>query len=70
MTQEREIVEMLRLIEETRKFVAEQHKLIAEASKFRVERWLAPLIAVFGGIGALIAAWSAVTALLHGAGLK
>ena len=69
-------VEILRLIEETRKFTAEQHKLIAEASKliaeankFKIERWLTPLIVVFGSIGALIAGWSTISALLHAAGI-
>jgi hypothetical protein len=60
---ERETVEILRLIEETRKFIAEQHKLIAEASKFRMERWLTPLIIIFGGVGAFTASWAAVSAL-------
>jgi hypothetical protein len=62
---ERETVEILRLIEETRKFTAEQHKLIAEASKFRMERWLNPVIVIFGGLGAFTASWAAVSALLH-----
>ena len=76
---ERETVEILRLIEETRKFTAEQHKLIAEASKFtaeqhklideaikfRIERWLTPLVVIFGGLGAFTASWAAVSALLH-----
>jgi hypothetical protein len=65
---ERENVEMLRLIEETRKFMAEQHKLIEEASKFRSERWLFPITAIAGGAGAFIAAFAAVRALLHYSG--
>jgi hypothetical protein len=44
-------VEILRLIEETRKFTAEQHKLTAEATKFRVERWLLPITIIAGGLG-------------------
>jgi hypothetical protein len=51
--EQRQVVEMQRLIEETRKFTAEQHKLIAEASKMRTERWLMPVIVVFGAIGSL-----------------
>ena len=62
---ERETVEILQLIAETRKFMAEQHKLIAEASKFRTERWLGPVIVVFGGLGSFIVSWAAVSALLH-----
>jgi hypothetical protein len=62
---ERDIVEILRLIEETRKFTAEQHKLIAQASKFRIERLLAPLLVIFGGLGAFSASYAAVSALLH-----
>jgi hypothetical protein len=65
---ERETVEILRMIEETRKFVAEQHKLIAEAGKFRMDRWLAPLIGIFGGLGAFTASWAAVSALWRIAG--
>jgi hypothetical protein len=63
------IGETRKFAEETRKFTAEQHKLIAEASKFRVDRWLGPVLAVFGAIGALIGSWSAVKALLHIAGI-
>ena len=62
---EQETVEILRLIEETRKFTTEQHKLIAEASKFRVEKWLTPLVIIFGGLGAFTASYAAVSALLH-----
>jgi hypothetical protein len=65
---ERETVEILRLIEETRKFTAEQHKLIAEASKFRAERWLIPVTIIAGSLGAFTASWAAVSALLHIAG--
>jgi hypothetical protein len=65
---QRETVEIQRLIEETRKFTAEQHKLIAEAGKMRIERWLTPVIVVFGAIGSFIASWSTVSALLHIAG--
>jgi hypothetical protein len=62
---ERDTVEILRLIEETRKFTAEQHKLIAEASKFRIDRWLAPFIVIFGALGSFTASWAAVSALWH-----
>jgi hypothetical protein len=62
---ERETIEILRLIEETRKFTAEQHKLIAAASKFRIERWLAPIIIVAGGLGSFTASWAAIGALLR-----
>lgn len=62
---DREAIEILRLIEETRKFTAEQHKLIAEASKFKVERWLAPVIIIAGGLGSFTASWAAVSALLR-----
>jgi hypothetical protein len=62
---ERETIEILRLIEETRKFMAEQHKLIAEASKFKIDRWLGPVIVIFGGLGSFTASWAAVNALLH-----
>jgi hypothetical protein len=55
-TQPRETVEILRLIE------------IAEASKMRIERWLAPMVAISAAIGTGIASWSAVSALLHIAG--
>jgi hypothetical protein len=65
---ERDTVEILRLIEETRKFTAEQHKLIEEASKFRIERWLAPVVAAAAGIGAFSASYAAVSALWHVAG--
>jgi hypothetical protein len=68
--------EILRLIEETRKFtveqhkliaetMAEQHKLIAEASKFKIERWLAPVIIVAGSLGSFTASFAAVRALLR-----
>jgi hypothetical protein len=50
-------------------YTAEQHKLIAETGKMRVERWLTPVLVVFGSIGSLIGGWSAVSALLHIAGL-
>jgi hypothetical protein len=66
---QRETVEIQRLIEETRKFTAEQRKLIAEAGKMRVERWLTPMLVVFGAIGSLVASWSAISALLHIAGI-
>jgi hypothetical protein len=62
---ERETIEILRLIEETRKFTAEQHKLIAEASKFKAERWLAPVIIVAGGLGSFTVSWAAISALLR-----
>ena len=62
---QREMVELLRLIEETRKFTSGQHKLIAEASKFRIERWLGPMIAIGGFAGSLIGSAAAVGALWH-----
>ena len=65
LNQERQTVELPRLIEETRKFTAEQHKLIAEASKFRIERWLSPVIVIFGAIGSLIGSAAAISALWH-----
>jgi len=49
---DRERVELGRLIEETRKFVAEQHKLMAEAQKYNRDPW-------FLVIGAIIAALAA-----------
>ena len=64
-TDQREMIELQRLIEETRKFVAEQHKLMAEADKLRIDRWLGPVIVIFGGLGSLVAGYSAVAALLH-----
>jgi hypothetical protein len=67
---QREAVEIQRLIEETRKFTAEQHKLIAETGKMRNERWLTLVLVVFGAIGSLIGGWSAVSALLHIAGVN
>lgn len=49
-----------RAIEETRKFSAESRKLAEEASKIRVERYLAPVLAlgtiIGGAITALVAA--------------
>jgi len=60
-TDHRGTVEILRLIEETRKFTAEQHKLIDEASKFRVERWIVPIAIIFnlasGAAGGAVVAW-------------
>ena len=57
----KQAVEILRLIEETRKFTAEQHKLIAEASKFRVERWVVPIAVIVnllsGAAGGAIVAY-------------
>ena len=38
---------------ETRKFAAEQNKLAAEAAKLGRDRWLAPVVVVFSGIGAI-----------------
>ncbi len=68
-TYDRTTIELQRLIAETNKFVAEQRKLLAEAGKLRLDRWLGPVIVIFGGLGSLIAGYSAVAALLHVAGL-
>lgn len=74
-SEQRESVEIQRLIEETRKFVAEQHKLMAEQykmtaeTKLRMERWLMPLVLLFGGLGAFTASFAAVSALFHIAGI-
>jgi hypothetical protein len=50
-----------RMLEETRKFTAEQHKLMAEADKLRAEerklgrdRLLAPWLAIVGLIGGIL----------------
>jgi hypothetical protein len=66
---QRESVEIQRMIEETRKFVAEQHKLMAERDKLRIDRWLTPLVIVFGAIGSFIGAWATVRALLRIGGM-
>jgi hypothetical protein len=65
MMTEYETTEVLRMIEETRKFMIEQHKLMAEASKFKIDRWLGPVIVIFGGLGSFTASWAVVNALLH-----
>jgi hypothetical protein len=67
--EERDDVELRRLIEETRKFTAEQHKLMAERDKLRTDRWLAPVVIVFGAIGSLIGGFATIRALLHAAGI-
>ncbi len=38
----RQQAELQRMLEETKKFVAEQHKLMAEAAKLDKERWWFP----------------------------
>lgn len=38
----RQQAELQRMLEETKKFVAEQHKLMAEAQKLDKERWWFP----------------------------
>jgi hypothetical protein len=37
---------------------------MAESNKLRIDRWLAPVIIVFGAIGSLIGSWSANYALV------
>ena len=49
-----QIARIRRMRVETDNFAAEQHKLAEEASKFRGERWMAPVGAI-GGEAGLIA---------------
>jgi len=65
---DRAMAEYHKLAAEEDKLRAESLKLQAEANKLRVDRWLAPVIVIFGGLGSLIAAYSAVTALLRHVG--
>ena len=59
-----QVARVLRSIEETQKFTAEQHKLMAEGDKLRRDRFLAPVLvaaavsgAVATGLPALLRAW-------------
>ena len=60
-----QIVRIDQMIAETQKYTAEQHKLLAEASKFRMERWLSPIIIVAGAIGTFIGSSAALAAFWH-----
>lgn len=55
-----------KLLIEQQKLVAETLKLTTEERKLRIDRWLAPVIVVFGAIGSLIGGFSVVWRLLHG----
>jgi hypothetical protein len=72
MSELRNEVELRRMLEETKKFVAEHDKLMSEArkldaerGKMNIDRWLAPVIVFGGGIGSAIAGFAAVWRLLH-----
>jgi len=58
--------EQQQIIANTNKLIAEQQKLLAEAGKLRIDRWVTPIIIIFGGIGSVIGAASAVYRLIHG----
>jgi hypothetical protein len=56
---------------ETRKLFAERDektaatiKAYAEVRKLNIDRWLTPIIVIFGGIGSLIAGFAAIHRLL------
>ena len=49
-----QIARVIRMQEETMKFVAEQHKLMAEAAKLNRDRYLAPVLAVVTVVGGLL----------------
>ena len=84
MSEEREQLDIQQIVANTNKLIAEQQKLLAEANKLRdeggklrteqrklrIDRWVAPVIIVFGGLGSFTASWAAVSALLHVAGIK
>jgi hypothetical protein len=73
MSDPRSDIEIQRLVEETRKFVAEQHKLMEEAYKFTAEtrkldrdRWLAPALAIAAVVGGLLGTASFIAKVITG----
>jgi len=49
-----QIARIDRHLAESDKFRSETQKLIAEANKLRIDRWLAPALAIAATIGALL----------------
>ena len=49
-----QIARVVRMQEETLKFVAEQHKLMAETAKLNRDRYLAPVLAIVTVIGGVL----------------
>jgi len=62
MSEDRQTIEIRRLLAESDKFVAEQRKLMAESAKLDKERWWFPYLQIFTAIAAFIAA---IAAILH-----
>jgi hypothetical protein len=60
------LAEQQKLMVEQQKLAIETLKLGTENSKLRVDRWLSPVVVVFGAIGSLIGGFSIVYRLLHG----
>ena len=58
--------ELQRMLEETKKFVAEQHKLMAEARKLDRDRWLAPALAIAAVVGGLLGTAAFIAKVLSG----
>lgn len=56
MSEDRQTIEIRRLLAESDKFVAETRKLMAEASKLDKERWWFPWLQAVTTIAAVIAA--------------
>jgi len=62
--------EQRKLTAESQKFAAEQQKLFAEALKLQRDRLLSPwlvIVAVFGGLGGMVAGIATILNLLRGA---
>ena len=62
MSEDRQLIEIRRLLAESDKFVAEQRKLMAESQKLDKERWWFPWLQIITAIAALVAA---VGVILH-----